>query len=316
MSDWQPGSNIETMRTRAHLNRCIRDFFALREVMEVEVPLLATATVTDPHIASIPANLDGQSVFLQTSPEFFMKRLLCAGSGAIYSLGKAFRAGESGGRHNPEFTMLEWYRPGFDDVQLMGEVESLIKGVLPELTDTRSISYRDLFKRFLSIDPHTVSLAELQRLGQVHCRVDWRDDHRDTWLDLLMTHVIEPQLGEGLVFVYDYPESQAALARIEPDASGQRVAKRFEAYVAGMELANGYWELTDATEQARRFDVDAQHRIVLGLENFPKDRKLLAALASGMPDTAGVALGVDRLLMLMSGVRSIDQVLNFSITRC
>lgn len=320
MSDWQPTACMNNVRARAQLNTQLRAFFAERDVLEVEVPILASATVTDPHIDSIQACQSGTSLFLQTSPEFFMKRLLCSGSGAIYSLAKAFRNGEAGRRHNPEFTMLEWYRPGFDDGQLMGEVSALLQHLLPDRLSKASaierVSYRDLFQCYLNIDPHTAALASLQALGRQHCELDWQDDSRDVWLDLLMTHVIEPQLGGGLVLVYDYPESQAALAKVQEDATGQRVAKRFEAYVGGMELANGYWELTDAAEQARRFDADGQQREAMGMECYPQDQRLLNALANGMPETAGVAMGVDRLLMLMTGSDAIDEVLAFPISRC
>jgi len=320
MSDWRPTASLDNVRARAQLNTQLRAFFAERQVLEVEVPLLARATVTDPHIDSIRARQAGKSLFLQTSPEFFMKRLLCAGSGAIYSLSKAFRNGESGRRHNPEFTMLEWYRPGFDDSRLMDEVSALLQQLLPERLPNAAaierISYRALFQRHLDIDPHTATLTALQALGRLHCELDWQDDSRDVWLDLLMTHVIEPQLGHGLVLVFDYPESQAALARVLDDAAGQRVAKRFEAYVGGMELVNGYWELTDALEQAKRFDADDSQRKAMGIECHPQDRHLLNALAAGMPETAGVALGVDRLLMLMTGSGVIDDVLCFPIGRC
>ena len=288
MPQWQPAASLENLRVRAQLNRQLRGFFEARGVLEVEVPLLARATVTDPHIDSIAAQQGGERVFLQTSPEFFMKRLLCAGSGAIYSLGKAFRNGEAGGRHNPEFTMLEWYRPGFDDNTLMHEVTELLQSLLPAAKSVERVSYRALFQRFLQLDPHKATLKELQALGRTHCNIDWQDDSRDTWLDLLMTHVIEPQLGEGLVLVYDYPASQAALARVQTDNSGCPVAKRFEAYVGGMELANGYWELTDAVEQARRFGADWQQRQAMGIECYPQDPHLVAALQAGRTSTAKV----------------------------
>lgn len=311
---WQPSASFDQLQARAELYQTLRDFFRQRHVLEIDVPILAKATVTDPHIDSISARCGDDDVFLQTSPEFFMKRLLCAGSGPIFSLGKAFRNGEVGRKHNPEFTMLEWYRPGFDDQQLMDEVEALIQQVIPVETVER-LSYRDIFQRVLSIDPHSASLENLRSLAKQHVDLDWEDDSRDTWLDILMTHVIEPQLGAGLVFIYDYPASQCALARIETDSSGEKVAKRFEAYLQGIELANGYWELTDADEQARRFETDQQRRQEMGLPNNPSDNLLLDALTSGMPDTAGVALGVDRLLMLQQGVESLEQVLAFPFGR-
>lgn len=311
---WQPSASLEQLQARAELYQSLRDFFRQRHVLEIDVPVLAKATVTDPHIDSITARCGDDDVFLQTSPESFMKRLLCAGSGPIFSLGKAFRNGEVGRKHNPEFTMLEWYRPGFDDQHLMDEVEALLKQVMP-VTEVERLSYREMFQRALSIDPHTASLSDLQKLAKQHVDLDWDDDNRDTWLDILMTHVIEPQLGEGLVLIYDYPASQCALARVAPDEQGQKVAKRFEAYIKGIELANGYWELTDAEEQAQRFQADQLRRQKMGLPNYPNDRLLLDALTHGMPDTAGVAMGVDRLLMLQQGVESLQQVLAFPFSR-
>jgi len=312
--DWQPTASRQALEARARLLTQIRQFFADRGVLEVEVPLLAAATVTDPHIDSIQASCNGRPCYLQTSPEFAMKRLLASGSGPIYSLGKAFRNGESGRRHNPEFTMLEWYRPGFDDHRLMDEVEALIGSVLP-LPEVQRLSYRELFLRYLDIDPHRVELGQLKGLARQQVEIDWEDDNRDTWLDMLITHAIEPQLGAGLTFIYDYPASQAALARVCEDDRGQPVARRFEAYVGGMELANGYWELTDSQEQARRFQADLTRRQALGLAVYPEDQRLLAALAAGLPDTAGVALGVDRLLMLATGADSLQEVLAFPFSR-
>ena len=230
---WQPSADLSALQARAQLNSHIRRFFSERQVLEVEVPLLASCAVTDPFIDSISVNYGGEAcgvktrqLYLQTSPEFFMKRLLAAGSGAIYSLGKAFRNGEAGHRHNPEFTMLEWYRPGFDDQQLKDEVEALLAGLL-ELSVIERLSYRELFQRYLQIDPHRLPVAELKQLAQSHITLELDDDHRDTWLDLLMTHIIEPQLQQqrGLVLVYDYPASQCALAAFKP-MLGTPVAKR------------------------------------------------------------------------------------------
>jgi lysyl-tRNA synthetase class 2 len=315
---WRPGAGLRALKMRAELYSRIRHFFAQREVLEVDVPLMGGSTVSDPHIESISVNYQDSKVstayFLQTSPEYFMKRLLSAGSGAIYALTKAFRNGEAGNRHNPEFTMLEWYRPDFDDHALMDEVEALLRDLLP-LDDVRRVSYGDIFQECLAVDPHRASLDELQALAKKHIDVHWQDDDRDVWLDLLMTHCVEPQLGEGLVFIYDYPESQAALAKVQNDDSGNRVARRFEAYVSGLELVNGYWELTDAAEQARRFQADIEKRQTLGLPLYPLDNKLLSALESGMPASAGVALGVDRLLMLMGAGEAISDVIAFPFDR-
>jgi len=319
MQVWRPGASILTLRRRADLYARLRRFFATRDILEVDVPLIGATSVSDPHIESITVgnvlsgNVDTEH-YLQTSPEYFMKRLLASGSGAIYSLGKAFRQGEAGHRHNPEFTMLEWYRPGFDDHRLMDELESLLKELLTFSSVSRR-PYRDLFVQYLGFDPHTASLATLQQCARQNIDLDWQDSDRDIWLDLLMTHCIEPQLGQGLVFIYDYPASQAALAKVENDQTGTPVARRFEAYINGMELANGYWELTDAEEQARRFECDLAMRKRLGLSACPLDNKLMAALQSGLPECAGVALGVDRLLMQMGAEKKIGDVLTFPFDR-
>lgn len=308
---WSPSASIELIRARAKLYQRIRHFFAERAVMEVDVPVLSAATITDPYIDSIHAEVMGQTRFLQTSPEFFMKRLLASGSGDIFSLGKAFRNGEAGRRHNPEFTMLEWYRVGWDDSKLMQEVAALIRTCL-KIESVQFISYRDLFLRELQLDPHQSTLSELRQVARQYLDVPYEDADRDMWLDLLMANVIEPTLGTGLVFVFDFPASQAALARIQMDSTGEPVAKRFEAYLNSMELVNGYWELTDGDEQTRRFMADQQKRTQLGLPNHPVDQHLLKALQAGMPSCAGVALGVDRLLMALHQCQDIREVLAFS----
>lgn len=314
MTDWQPSAPFEQLRQRARLYQQVRGFFAEREVLEIEAPVMGAATVTDPFIDSVTAQCGGRLYYLQTSPEFAMKRLLAAGSGAIYSLGKVFRDGERGRKHNPEFTLLEWYRPGWDDRQLMGEVEALVLSVLPELTVTY-LSYRQWFECHLGLDPHLASAGQLAALARERINIEAGEEDRDFWLDLLVTHELEASLGPGLTFVYDYPASQAALARLDTDARGQTVARRFEAFIGSMELANGYWELTDASEQRRRFEADLERRRALGLPLYPVDEKLLAALEAGLPDSAGVALGVDRLLMCLTGTRSIAHVLAFDIDR-
>lgn len=314
MTDWQPSASIEQLRQRARLYQQVRAFFAERAVMEIEAPVMGAAAVTDPFIDSVTAHCAGRSYYLQTSPEFAMKRLLAAGSGAIYSLGKVFRNGERGRKHNPEFTLLEWYRPGWDDRQLMEEVEALVLSVLPGLTVTY-LSYREWFERHLGLDPHRATAGQLSALARERINIDAGEEDRDFWLDLLVTHELEATLGSGLTFVYDYPASQAALARLGTDAEGQTVARRFEAFIGSMELANGYWELTDAPEQRRRFRADQEKRQTLGLPLYPVDEKLLAAIDAGLPESAGVALGVDRLLMCLSGVGSIAEVLAFDIDR-
>lgn len=307
--DWQPTASLEALHLRASLYQQIRYFFQRRNVLEVETPLLGQAASTDLHLASLTVESDNK--FLQTSPEFAMKRLLAAGSGAIYQICKAFRSGESGSRHNPEFTMLEWYRPGFDHFELMGEVAELLTSLLGE-RPIRQLSYRCAFLQVLDIDPHRADIPELSLLARQHTGYQADDDDRDTLLDLLMSQVIEPQLGRGeLTFIYDYPVSQCALAKVKTDAQGEVVAERFELYVEGIELANGYHELTDAAEQQRRFDADIAERKRRGFPQVPADQKLVAALQKGMPECAGVALGIDRLLMLMAGADSIRQIIAF-----
>ena len=309
------------LAARAALNAQIRSFFAARGVLEVETPLLCHASGTDPNLHPVTAAYQpypqaaAQTLYLQTSPEFAMKRLLCAGSGAIYQLGKAFRNGESGGRHNPEFTMLEWYRPGISLTQLMDEVEALLKLVLPACGVVQRLSYRQLFQQVLQIDPHTLPLTQLQTLTLAKVSVTpSAASSRAACLDLLYGHVIEPTL-QNPVFVYHYPAEQAALARVINDEQGQPVALRFELVMKGMELANGYDELVDAQEQARRFAADQQLRQLQQLPPIAADQNLLAALAAGMPACAGVALGVDRLLMLQTGASHIDEVLAFPLAR-
>lgn len=294
---------------RARLYQQVRDFFRQREVLEVETPLLGEAASTDVHLSSLC--VESENKFLQTSPEFAMKRLLAAGSGAIYQICKSFRRGEAGRRHNPEFTMLEWYRPGFDHLQLMTEVAELVNLLLGERT-VRQLSYRDAFLHILAIDPHQSSVETLAELARQHTGYVADGDDRDSLLDLLMAQVIEPTLGRNeLTFIYDYPASQCALAKLAVDAQGVAVAQRFELYVEGVELANGYHELTDAAEQQWRFTADIAERQRRGLPLLPVDDKLVAALQSGMPECAGVALGVDRLLMLLSGAESIREVIAF-----
>ncbi|WP_151704076.1 EF-P lysine aminoacylase EpmA [Nitrincola alkalilacustris] len=316
---WEPTASIEHLRRRAAILSSIRDFFAARQVMEVDTQILSHCAVSDPFIDSIEANFNligsdqMQSLYLQTSPEFAMKRLLAAGAGSIYQLGKVFRNGEVSPRHNPEFTMLEWYRIGFDHWQLMNEVEALVLSVLPDLT-IRRISYRDLFLNHLDIDPHQASVAQLSRLCRAHIDAPFEDDDPDTWRNLLMSHLIEPALEEG-VFVYGFPASQAALARVERDETGIEVATRFELFVDGLELANGYYELTDAAEQARRLAADQQQRERLQLPQRPTEQRLVAALQQGLPECAGVALGVDRLVMLALGASDIAQVIPFAFNR-
>ena len=315
LNQWQPGATMATLRQRSRVLAKLRDFFQQRQVMEVDVPLLSRATVTDHNIDSIQARNADVAAYLQTSPEYFMKRLLAAGSGDIYSLGKAFRDAENGRRHNPEFTMLEWYRCGWDEHQLMDEVAELIVSLVPE-TGVRRYSYADVFIQHLQVDPHFADLADLQRMAVIAGSEAWADETRANCLDLLFSVLIEPQLDDGLVLVYDYPACQAALAKCAEDSQGRQISRRFEGFLNRVELANGYCELTDAAEQASRFAEDQRLRKLSGKAPVTADSQLLAAMEAGLPECAGVAMGVDRLLMQLQGADSIDQVMAFSWKRC
>ena len=320
-ADWRPTASWDGLRRRAEILTQIRSFFTTRGVLEVETPSLAGATVTDLHLASLRLQLrtegERRAFFLQTSPEFAMKRLLAAGSGPIFQICKSFRDDESGRRHNPEFTMLEWYRPGFDHHRLMDEMDELLSMILGCGAAER-LSYAEGFARHLGLDAHAASVAELAAAAATH-GIDLSieaaaDLGRDDWLSLLLTHVVEPALGrDAPTFLYDYPASQAALARIRPGAPP--VAERFEVYWRGVELANGFHELSDADEQRRRFEADLEARRRAALPTPPIDERLLAALAHGLPDCAGVALGVDRLVMAALGSDDIESVLAFPISR-
>ncbi|MDQ5909465.1 MAG: elongation factor P--(R)-beta-lysine ligase [Pseudomonadota bacterium] len=325
-STWRPGADLATLRLRAELLARIRAFFAARGVLEVETPLLSAAAITDPHLASFatvyagPGPRYGQTLYLQTSPEFPMKRLLAAGSGCIYQIARVFRDGEAGRRHNPEFTLLEWYRVGFDHHRLMDEVAELATALLEDrlpLAEPERLSYQEAFERYLGLNPHRTSVTELADCAE-RCGVSippgMPEADVDPWLDLLLTQRIESQLGQGrLCFIYDYPASQAALARLRP--GDPPVGERFELYLGGIELANGFHELGDAVEQRRRFEAENAARQAQGLPVMPVDEHLLSALASGLPECAGVALGVDRLAMLAAGKTSLAEALAFPFER-
>lgn len=317
MADWRPAAAPELLQLRADALARIRRFFAAREVLEVETPLLAPAAVTDPHIDSIPAEVQlaggPQTFHLQTSPEYAMKRLLAAGGGACYQICKSFRQGDAGARHNPEFTLLEWYRPGFSLEQLMDEVEKLLREFLPRASVPR-LSYRALFRRHLDIDPHRIELEALRAITRERLPVDAADLDITDCLQLLLAQVIEPELPE-YCFIHDYPAAQAALAKVEPDRKGEPVARRFELFCRGMELANGYDEETNGEVLRARFERDRRKRAELGRSVPAMDNKLLAALEHGLPACAGVALGMDRLLMTLAGAESIAEVLTFPIDR-
>ena len=289
---------------RAELKTHIRQFFHERGVLEVDTPVFGTTTVTDPYIESFQAG----DFYLQTSPEFFMKRLLCTGSPSIYQMGPVFRSGECGRNHQPEFTMLEWYRLNFDHYQLMSEVDALLRIALSidPTTHSQYETYEALFQNHCGVDPHTANASDLKRICQYHGVCDW-ETNKSGYLDLLMTHIIEPTLGaDAPCFVYNYPTDQAALAKL----SGER-AERFEVYFKGIELANGFHELQSVDEQRERFKTDLQRRRDIGAKAISMDHDFLEALAQGLPNCAGVALGFDRLLMLAQGTTNIADVMFF-----
>ncbi|PRY66198.1 lysyl-tRNA synthetase class 2 [Vreelandella songnenensis] len=323
--DWRPSADMATLRERARLLASVRAFFAVRDVLEVETPVLGQGGSTDVHLVSLAtqARTDkGQRrLWLQTSPEFHMKRLLAAGSGPIFQLARSFRDGEVGSRHNIEFTMLEWYRPGFTLADLIEETTALVAALMPSAArPVVTYRYRELFHAHLSIDPFTFSLEKLRGLaaerGQMLAGA-LANESRETCLDLLMSMVIEPSLGRGeLSVVMDYPASQAALARRHQDSDGEWVASRFELYLDGVELANGYHELTDASEQRARFKEDNAERRRLGLPEVDIDERLLAALEHGMPEGSGVALGIDRLIQRALNKPRLEDVLAFATPGC
>jgi len=323
---WQPSSSIETLRFRAELLANIRSFFNQKQVLEVETPVISQAATCDVFIDSFSTSQYGKSYYLHTSPEFAMKRLLASGSGDIYQIAKVFRQEESGQRHNPEFTLLEWYRIGFNDQDLISEVKELINYLCRSQIITQyhseSLSYRDCFLNSLSINPHTATVSDLQQCAKrFHLENTLSEqDGKDRWLELLLSCVLEKELGGTLeqpkmTFLYDYPASQASLARIEENKYGEKVAKRFELYLGGMELANGFYELDNAVEQLQRFKKDNRLRKDLGKTEVPIDQHLITALEQGLPLCSGVALGIDRLLMVMLGKAHIDEVLSFSFNK-
>lgn len=320
---WQPTASFTHLKARAEILATIREFFRLRGVLEVETPVLSLATVTDPHLSSLTCQytLAGDSqastLYLQTSPEYAMKRLLAAGSGPIYQITKAFRDDPQGRYHNPEFTMLEWYRPGFTHRDLMIEMDALLRKVL-RCEIAHCVCYQDLFEQYCGFDPHEASVDGLRAYAQSQELNIHQPEHIKevtTWLQLIMHHVIEPHLGfdHSPVFVSDFPAAQAALAKIDPGPPA--IAERFEVYWRGMELANGFHELLDVDEQRARLLTDNAWRKANGLREMPIDDRFLAALEHGLPACAGVALGIDRLVMAALGGDHLSAVLAFPIDR-
>ena len=317
MVNWQPGASLAALRQRANLLANVRAFFAEKNILEVETPLLSSTSATDMHLVSLTTNLDylsnSKTYYLQTSPEYAMKRLLADEVGPIYQICKAFRGDFPTSYHNPEFTILEWYRPGFTMTRLMDEVAELIDATTGSKQISR-FSYREVFEDRLGLNPHDCTLEELSELAHGKMDINSRDLGFSGYLDLVMTTLIEPDLPE-YCFLFDYPKLQASLAKIEKDDDGNEIAKRFELYCRGMEVANGYLELTDPIEQRRRLEIDNMNRSKKGLPQIPIDENLIAALHSGLPKTSGVALGLDRLLMVISKIEDIDEALAFSIKR-
>ncbi len=314
-TDWRPACDRQALRQRAAMLARIRRFFARRGVLEVDTPSLGETVNPDPYVEFFTVPDGGRLRYLQTSPELAMKRLLAAGSGPIYQIGKAFRRGEAGRLHQPEFTLLEWYRPGFTLDRLMDEVAALLQALLEErVAGVTTFTYGEAFLEFAGLpwnSPLSALRSKAETLGIPDADRLCGDDRRH-WLDLLFSVAVQPRLpASRLVFVRDYPACMAALSRCKPD--DPEVAERFEVFVDGVELGNGYRELTDVEEQRRRFQHDLQLRYRLGRAVPPLDEDFLAALAAGMPECSGVAIGLDRVLMLKLGRQRLSEVLTFPL---
>ncbi len=321
-AEWSPSAGIGALRLRARLYALVRAFFAERDVLEVETPILSEAGNTEPNIESFSTRFTGHGSagaevrWLRTSPEYPLKRLVAAGIGDCYELGRVFRNGEAGGRHNPEFSMLEWYRVGWDHLRLADETVQLVRAALALVgrgAEVHQTTYRQLYLDVAGVDPFQAGEADLRaRLDGIAIEPDGLG--RDDWLDLLMTHRIQPSFApDRITIVRDWPASQCALAKIRD--GDPPVAERFELYLGPLELANGYHELTDAAEQRARFARDNRVRAGRGALQPPVDARLLAALQVGMPACAGVALGIERLLMALGGTGRIADVLAFDFAR-
>jgi lysyl-tRNA synthetase class 2 len=315
MPDFEPTASLERLRQRAALLRRVREFFDWRGFLEVQTPILSADTVVDRHLDPFHLDEAGRTFWLQTSPEFAMKRLLAAGAGSIYEITPVFRRDELGPLHNPEFTMVEWYQVGAGMEQgmaLLGDLAQATLGGEP----VESITYQEAFTQYVGVDPHSVALAELKRTAArlgVQAPQSLADD-RDGWLDLLLVERVQPRLGvDRPAILYEYPASQAALAQVRPGVPS--VAERFELYVSGVELANGYHELSDPAELRRRNAEVNRQRQADGKMPLPEESRLLGAMAFGLPEATGCALGFDRLLMASVAARSIDEVIAFPFDR-
>lgn len=320
--NWHPTAPIELLLKRAKIMKQIRDFFSDRCILEVETPILSQAAVTDVQLSSFqtiyskPGMLNlqhGQTFSLITSPEYHMKRLIAAGSGPIFQICKCFRNDEEVSRyHNPEFTMLEWYRIQFDMMQMINEVDDLLQQIL-DTEPAEYVSYQSIFIKYLAIDPLDATREMLiNAVDKLDLGFNTQDVDRDTLLQFLFTFGVEPNIGkEKPIVVYHFPASQAALAEIS--CEDHRTARRFEFYYKGVELANGFKELTNAKEQRIRFERDNQERLARGLPVQIIDDYLLSAMESGLPDCAGVALGLDRLIMIALEQSAIENVMSFNL---
>lgn len=321
---WQPSCSLELLHLRAQTLQKIRQFFTERHVLEVETPILCSAIGTDPNLDFFTTSKhclpNQQPLFLQTSPEFAMKRLLAAGSGSIYQICKAFRRGESGRYHNPEFTLLEWYRVGYTLVQLMDEVESLVSHLFngnKALKSSQRIGYQALFKQVTGLDALVFCYDDYVAYANSHGLMDavaLCGHVHGHWLDYIFSQQIQANLAQNTLWlVHGYPACLPSLARFNVD--NPLTVDRVELFLNGVELGNGYYELSDAKEQARRFDQETAIRQAEHKPGVVRDDRLLAALAAGLPDCSGIAIGLDRILMLLAECQSIEDVLAFSISR-
>jgi lysyl-tRNA synthetase class 2 len=322
---WQPTCSVAMLQLRARLLANIRTFFEKKFVLEVETPLLSHGIGTDPQLAFFTTDYClpplQHKLFLQTSPEFAMKRLLAAGCGSIYQICKAFRNGELGRFHNPEFTLLEWYRIGFTLTQLMDEVAELIQALFMAeqvgLAGVQRHSYQDIFQQYTGLDALIFSYQDYCAYAlnnNLPEAVSLCEHDHVLWLDFLFSHCVQPYLRNDIVYmIYGYPTTLSSLARINP--LDPRTTDRVEVFINGIELGNGFYELSDAVEQNKRFENEIVQRQQKNLPEVVKDERLIAALTTGLPECSGIAIGLDRLLMLLSKANSIDEVLSFSIHR-
>ncbi|MDH2924941.1 lysyl-tRNA synthetase class 2 [Nicoletella semolina] len=318
-NEWKPSATIATLLKRAEIIAELRRFFTDRGILEVETPTMSEFSVTDIHLSTFstqflaPFDTQAKTLHLITSPEYHMKRLLACGSGAIFQICRVFRNEEAGRRHNPEFTMLEWYRPHFDMYRLINEVDDLLQQIL-DCEPAESFSYQFVFQTYVGLDPLSASNSLLAAKAKEHGFQCDDNESRDTLLQFLFSELVETQIGKTCpTVVYHFPATQAALAQISTE--DHRVAERFEFYYKGLELANGFHELSDAKEQLRRFEQDNLEREKMGLPTSALDERFLAALRAGIPHCSGVALGIDRLLMIALNADTIDEVMAFGVNR-